>query len=272
MYALIENKTLRIEFHLQQLLPAIFTCIVASKLSTVSEDHWRLRSSASQVISLICRKYSELFPDFQARFCKTYVDALTLSMTSSFKGKEKEKEKEKDKEKDREKEREKDNEKRTSCLATMYGGLVGLQALGHTVVRSLLLPRARELLERIDYLNDCRTSTNTNGNVIGNGNITTPAYKKFHNKDREIAAEKCRCALLHALGMYMVSRLNMATVLSMGGNDSFKRKERADPSSILTKKKRRTDDTTGLVEGLEEGLVPYYASASRDLYYCRLFI
>ena len=240
----MENKTIRLEFHLQQLLPAIFTCIVASKLSTASEDHWKLRSSAAQVIALICKKYSELFPDFQARFCKTYVDALTLSMSAVLNEKEKEKEKE--------------SEKRTSSLATMYGGLVGLHALGHTVVRSLLLPRALELFGRIDALDSRRMAT------------TSATAKKLPNRDMEVAIEKCRCALVHAIGTYMVSRLNITDSLRL--DESFKKRERTEPSTVSTKKRRRTEDTTSPVDGLEEVLVPYYASASRDLYYCRLLL
>jgi transcription initiation factor TFIID subunit 6 len=51
--ALLTNKSLRMEFHLQQLLPAVFTCIVAARLSsTLAEDHWSLRSAAAQVRSL----------------------------------------------------------------------------------------------------------------------------------------------------------------------------------------------------------------------------
>ena len=244
MCALLENKTIRLEFHLQQLLPAIFTCIVASRLSSISENHWKLRSSAAQVIALICKKYSELFPDFQARFCKTYVDALTLSMSAILNEKDKEKEKE--------------IEKRTSSLATMYGGLVGLHALGHTVVRSLLLPRAQELFGRINALDSRRTAT------------TSSSVKKLSSRDMEVATDKCRCALVHAIGTYMVSRLNIADSLRL--DDSFHKRERSEQSTVLTKKRRRLEDATSPVEGLEEVFVPYYASASRDLYYCRLFL
>jgi hypothetical protein len=50
----------------------------------------------------------------------------------------------------RDKDRDKDMEKQTTSLGTLYGGLVGLEALGHTVIRSLLLPRVQELLKRVD--------------------------------------------------------------------------------------------------------------------------
>jgi hypothetical protein len=50
------------------------------------EDHWILRSTAAQVVASACRKYSILFPDLQARVCKTYVDALILSLNTTSKG------------------------------------------------------------------------------------------------------------------------------------------------------------------------------------------
>jgi hypothetical protein len=54
----------------------------------IGEDHWILRSAASQIVASACRKYSVLFPDLQARVCKTYVDALILSLNTVSKGKD----------------------------------------------------------------------------------------------------------------------------------------------------------------------------------------
>ena len=249
----------------------------------------------SQVVALICRKYSELFPDFQARFCKTYVDALTLSLTA-VKGKEGKEGREgkegKDAKEGREgsqKEKDKDNEKQTSSLATMYGGIMGLQALGHTVVKSLLLPRVQELLHRIKVLDPVRVHRNDRNDR---------GERSALIKEREHAAEKCRNALLHALGTYMVSRLRLPVILkiedSLRKDRSFLPKNSSGSSGISkegssstqqassgvagVKRKRKEgkegDDVeeAGPATGLEEALVPYYATASRELYYCRLFI
>ena len=63
-------------------------------------------------------------PDLHARICKTYLDALQLPPTDS-----------------------------TSTAAnpviycTVYGGVVGLAALGQQVVRSMLLPLLERLLD-----------------------------------------------------------------------------------------------------------------------------
>lgn len=231
--ALITNKAIRMEFHLQQLLPAVFTCIVAPRLSPVVSDHWALRKQAALVISQISLKYSEQFPDFHVRFCKTYIEVLTGSMATVLKGKEKDKD------------REKDIEKHTTSLVTMYGALVGLTALGHAMVRAQLLPITRRLLERINL--DLSSSTRKSSSV----------GRSSSRREMEYAAEKCRTALLHALGTYMVSRLRL-------------------PPSIKQEGAQRTQTgkqtTLSPVCGYQEALVPYYASASSDLYYCRLFI
>jgi transcription initiation factor TFIID subunit 6 len=156
IWSLTLNPRLRMEFHLQQLLPAIFTCIVANKLSSSpSDDHWQLRSFAAELVASMCKKYGELFPDLQARVCKTYMDALALG--------------------------EVDDRKKT--LATLYGGLVGLSSLGHSVVRTLIVPNIGGIIERIN---------NNSGGL-------KPTAPKGMNEDN-IAIEKCRWALIQCLG------------------------------------------------------------------------
>mmetsp|Transcript_2881 Transcript_2881/g.3014 ORF Transcript_2881/g.3014 Transcript_2881/m.3014 type:complete len:454 (+) Transcript_2881:205-1566(+) len=233
--ALLSNKTIHMEFHLQQLLPAIFTCIVAGKLSTSpGEDHWILRSTAAQVVASACRKYSVLFPDLQARVCKTYVDALILSLNTTSKGKDN---------------KEKDVEKQTSVLGTMYGGIVGIQALGHTAIRSLLLPKVQLLLEKLSSLN----------NKLMSG--------------KESPADRCLSALVHTLGMYMISRLRIPVALKRGNSGLLGPTPVPIPVPVqkgANKRQKLSDETQ--VSGLEECLVPYYASACQELDYCRLFI
>ena len=65
------------QFHLQQLLPAIFTCVVAGRLTmTPSEDHCPLRANAAAVLALACRKFKDIFPDMQVRYMYTVVILL----------------------------------------------------------------------------------------------------------------------------------------------------------------------------------------------------
>ena len=90
VWCLVLNPSISLEFHLQQLLPAIFTCAVANQLSpppppTTSSsasaagegvryrpreedescDHWAVRRLATEVIACCCHKYSAVFPDLQ---------------------------------------------------------------------------------------------------------------------------------------------------------------------------------------------------------------
>ena len=119
--AIWSNPFLHVEFHLQQMLPAVFTCIVASRLGqSPTEDHWSLRSHAAIVIAKVCSKFSSLFPDLQARICKTYIDALQSEKS----------------------------------LPSVYGGLVGLSSLGQRVVRTVLLPTISSLVQRLHTVDD----------------------------------------------------------------------------------------------------------------------
>ena len=90
VWCLVLNPSISLEFHLQQLLPAIFTCAVANQLSPPpppatssstsaagegvryrpreedeSCDHWAVRRLAAEVIACCCHKYSAVFPDLQ---------------------------------------------------------------------------------------------------------------------------------------------------------------------------------------------------------------
>lgn len=117
MDALWANPFLSVEFHLQQMLPAAFTCILAAKLCSASnEDHWTLRARTAKSIANVLKKFRSLFPDLLARVCRTYIDALAPDR----------------------------------ALATVCGGIMGLTALGNDVVRVHLLPCVPQLLQRID--------------------------------------------------------------------------------------------------------------------------
>ena len=78
LWCLVLNSSVCLDFHLQQLLPAVFTCIVANNLCPTTgsnrdsqlilaedSDPWSLRSLAAEVIGCCCLKYSTTFPDLQ---------------------------------------------------------------------------------------------------------------------------------------------------------------------------------------------------------------
>lgn len=69
VWCLVLNPSINVENHLQQLLPAIFTCIVAHQLDSNEEaDHFSLRQLGTEIISCSCVKYATSFPDLQVGF------------------------------------------------------------------------------------------------------------------------------------------------------------------------------------------------------------
>ena len=226
--ALWSNPHLHVEFHLQQMLPAVFTCIVASKLSaSPAEDHWTLRAHAAHVIAKVCAKFSSLFPDLQARVCKTYIDAMQPDKT----------------------------------LASMYGGLVGLSALGQNVVRTILLPIVGTLAARVR----ADTSTKASG---------------------QIAREMVTSALVKAVGMYYV-RATQLYALRIAATPNVVTDKADEGSGTPAAKRRKMTSLTKPVlpatvvvqevaapeipaVGAEEPLVRYFASVAPEAVHCRL--
>lgn len=145
--ALNENPSVSLEAHLQQLLPAIFTCVVSAKLSVVTEeDHWSLRDAAADLIAMVAHKYAAKFPDLISRICKTYTDALTAD----------------------------------KALATVYGGIVGLRALGAHITKTVLLDHLQLISAHLEGVEDSKKA------------------------EQRYAVDMCREALRVTLGKYMV--------------------------------------------------------------------
>lgn len=157
---------------------------------------------------------SETNPDLFARICKTLTDAL-------------------------------DDDK---SLPTLYGGIVGLCALGQSVVKALLLPQLNRIQSRLTpALREQQERQQNSFNAVKELKVS---------KSIEVGSEHCRQAILHALGKYVVHSLRSSS-----------------PSSTVVESAAAsvTLNTPPLV-GLEEALVPYFAIASKHDYYCRLFL
>lgn len=127
MLALQSNPQVSLDAHLAQLLPGIFTLIAAPQLgndhashaqahgqpsSLAHIDHWALRRKAAQCVAQMLQRYHVTFPDLFARVCRTYLDALHPASQS---------------------------------LATVFGGIAGLIALGEEPLRMLLVPQLPHL-------------------------------------------------------------------------------------------------------------------------------
>lgn len=106
--ALIRNRNIHLELHLDQLLPSILTCIVAKRIGSVGDNHWLLRDEASQVLVRTCSLFGEKYGNLRGKVIQTLCKAL---------------------------ERQGDGE-----LGRWYGGIVGLTMFGRSAVESFVLP------------------------------------------------------------------------------------------------------------------------------------
>jgi hypothetical protein len=87
--AMIANPHISLQFHLVQILPTLFSCIVSTQLGDESNDsHWSLRVYTAQVVAFACWRHRLIFPDLVARVVKTYMEALTAdkSLTTVYGG------------------------------------------------------------------------------------------------------------------------------------------------------------------------------------------
>ena len=128
--ALVSNPHVHVELYLHQLMPSVVTCLVAKKLGggegpgPLGEhsagplgDHCALRERAAETMALVCSKFGEQYPTIQPRITRTLVKALLDP---------------------------------AKPLATHYGAVVGLAALGPRVTRLLILPHLRQVLETLE--------------------------------------------------------------------------------------------------------------------------
>ncbi|WIA30920.1 hypothetical protein OEZ86_000972 [Tetradesmus obliquus] len=106
--ALLANPAVHLEHYLQQLLPAVVTCLVTRTLGAHPlEDHWGLRRRAAALLASICAAFAAPHHNLAPRLCRVLAGAWLDPGKS---------------------------------LSSKYGAVVGLQALGPQVVRTLLIP------------------------------------------------------------------------------------------------------------------------------------
>lgn len=195
--SLLSNSSISLEFHLQQLLPAVFTCVVAAKLSNLpSEDHWTLRLLAADLIADFSVRFSTQFPDLHPRVCKTYLDAIEADKS----------------------------------LSTMFGGLAGLSSMGTNVIRTLLLPAVKSIFKRItddvakttvDGKSPIASSTSKSvgdhdddededvmvASKTAGSSASSTKRRRLNPADSAVVkreADMCKYLLLKAIGKYMI--------------------------------------------------------------------
>ncbi|BDA47338.1 Transcription initiation factor TFIID subunit 6 [Coccomyxa sp. Obi] len=106
--ALLQNVHMALESHLHQLIPVTLTCLVAKNLGgSPAEDHWSLRDAAAALVGLVIARFGSDYPDVQTRISRQLLKAFLDPARP---------------------------------LATHYGAVRGLAAMGPRVVQLLLVP------------------------------------------------------------------------------------------------------------------------------------
>ncbi|KAL0697312.1 hypothetical protein Bca4012_053434 [Brassica carinata] len=154
--SLLQNPHIHIEPYLHQLMPSIVTCLVSRKLGNrFSDNHWELRDFTANLVALICKRFGNSYITLQSRLSKTLVNALL------------------------------DPKK---ALTQHYGAIQGLKALGHNVVRLLILSNLEPYLSLLEPELDA---------------------EKQKNQMKSYEAWRVYGALLRAAGLCMHDRLKI---------------------------------------------------------------
>jgi len=115
VHSLLMNPHMHLELHLHQLLPILFTCIVAKKLSSnASENHWSLRDDAAKTLAQACNLFGDEYVTLKAQVLKTLCGAAAPT----------------------------DARGKRQSLPTTYGGFVGIMLFGPKAIDAFLLPLA----------------------------------------------------------------------------------------------------------------------------------
>lgn len=156
--AIIANPHISLQYHLVQILPTLFSCVVSSQLGEENNDnHWNLRVYAAQVIAFACWRHRLIFPDLVSRVVKTYMEAVTSDKS----------------------------------LSTVYGGVYGLLALLDTpsahyivsneVVSHLILTEMMQIYGRVESTSSQQESIMCiTGIVSVVGTIISLYYTRFN--------------------------------------------------------------------------------------------
>lgn len=117
--ALLENPNLYLEKYLHELIPTVITCIVSKQLCARpdNDNHWALRGFAARLMAQICKNFNTSTNDLQTRVTRIFAQAVNN-----------------------------DN----AHLSSLYGALEGLSHLGTEVVKIFILPRAKQIADRLD--------------------------------------------------------------------------------------------------------------------------
>ena len=177
--ALVSNRRVTLEQYLHQLMPPLITCLVAKRLgASPAQDHWALRHQAAACLAAVCARHGASYPAVQPRLTRTLVAALLDPQRP---------------------------------MATHYGALTGLAALGPWVVQALVVPNAGDVLHRVAPLLQPQQGEGENTQQGGGGEDGDPVAARARRREVQQAqydAQQVLGALLASCGgcMYEVLR------------------------------------------------------------------
>jgi transcription initiation factor TFIID subunit 6 len=96
-------------------MPPILTCLVTKRLcEKATENHWKLRDFAANLLAKICSEFGDAYATLQPRVTRTLLRAFLDPLKS---------------------------------LTTHYGAIVGLSALGSNILKALLMPNTKAYVD-----------------------------------------------------------------------------------------------------------------------------
>ncbi|CAO3689655.1 unnamed protein product [Umbelopsis ramanniana] len=115
--ALLSSPHLFVDPYLNQLMPAIISCMVGKRIcENPKDDHWSVRDFAARLMALVCQRYGKSYHTMQPRITKTLLHAF-LDVKKP--------------------------------ITTHYGAIVGLSQLGREVIRTVILPNTKAYADNI---------------------------------------------------------------------------------------------------------------------------
>ena len=196
--ALVSNPHVHVELYLHQLMPSVVTCLVAKKLGgepSDLDDHCLLRERAAETMALVCAKFGEQYPTIQPRITRTLVKALL---------------------------------DQTKPLATRYGAVVGLAALGPRVTRLLILPHLKQVLETLEpMLAEGEEESKTDSK-------TDAAKSEEKARRRRRDARRVHDALKRAVGACLHAALAVPSSLANAASEPERRAARKNKNTAST--------------------------------------
>ncbi|KAI8584684.1 hypothetical protein K450DRAFT_217495 [Umbelopsis ramanniana AG] len=115
--ALLSSPHLFVDPYLNQLMPAIISCMVGKRIcENPKDDHWSVRDFAARLMALVCQRYGKSYHTMQPRITKTLLHAF-LDVKKP--------------------------------ITTHYGAIVGLNQLGREVIRTVILPNTKAYADNI---------------------------------------------------------------------------------------------------------------------------